>query len=456
MAYKVDTLVVNRRIDEERNRNSRLICLGKLTEVADRSGVGAKNTNSVKRALRQNASTFISAKIAYKGLDGTEKTLEADFSRYSVIFTGERLPDGKKADAVYIILNDIYWQVLNDARNRPLDYDYLKNLPPGPQRFYELVSFEMFAALRHNHRAKLVYSEYCTYAPQTRYADYDHVKKQMYKIHRPHIQSGYLSKVEFKASRDGEGAADWEMYYTPGPKARAEFDVFTRKQKASESPVAREGREALPFPPLQNLPMRELAVEDALGEPEDDELVHALAAAGLNRDDARRLSETKRGECERQLKFLPYKRPKNPGAWLKKAIEGEYAPPPDYLREERRAERQREAEAAASEREALQRLQTARQGEIFAYLGESMARMQSEHPEAFSAFNAHSERGLQKTLRTLRSEKGMENYRRVFEGEGARLKRFAEYFRTHESPIPELRAWLDEHPEPTLRIIFTE
>ena len=50
--------------------------------------------------------------------------------RYSVVFTGEKLPDGRKADAVYIVLNDIYMQVLNGAMTRPLDYDYLKACPP--------------------------------------------------------------------------------------------------------------------------------------------------------------------------------------------------------------------------------------------------------------------------------------------------------------------------------------
>jgi len=168
--------------------------------------------------------------VRYKATDGTEKTLEAGFSRYSVVFTGERLPNGSKADAVYLILNEPYWEVLNNAPTRPLDYDYLKQLSPTAQRFYEIVSYKIFAAIKFKHpRAKLPYSEYCTFSAQQRYYDYDHVKKQMYKVHKPHLASGYLAKVSIKPSIDTDGKPDWMMSYIPGPKARAEFKTFNGK-----------------------------------------------------------------------------------------------------------------------------------------------------------------------------------------------------------------------------------
>ena len=93
-------------------------------------------------------SLVITAKISYRMSDGSEQTLEAGFTRYSVILTGEKLPDGRKADGVYIVLNDVFIQVINGAMTRPLDYDYLKSLSPAPQRFYELLSYQMYAALK--------------------------------------------------------------------------------------------------------------------------------------------------------------------------------------------------------------------------------------------------------------------------------------------------------------------
>ena len=144
--------------------------------------------------------------MRYRKTDGTERTLEADFTRYSVILTGEELPDGRTADSVYIVLNDIYMQVINGAMTRPLDYDYLKSLPPAPQRFYELLSYQMYAAIKNDRaRAKLLYSNFCTHAPQTRYASFDQVKKQMFKIHKEHRKSGYIAKIDFEQTVDADG-----------------------------------------------------------------------------------------------------------------------------------------------------------------------------------------------------------------------------------------------------------
>lgn len=231
LAYKLDTLIINRRIEEASRPIPKIIKLGSLHEICEELGITeGENKNTIKKALRQNAFAGITAKLTYKTSDGREQTLEADFTRYSIVFTGEKFPDGRAADAVYLILNDIFMQVINGARTRPLDYDYLKELPPGPQRFYELVSYQFFAALKHGRpRAKLAYSEYCTYAPQARYFDFDHVKKQMYKIHALHKKSGYIANVEFEATTDREDRPDWLMLYTPGPKARAEYRTFTRK-----------------------------------------------------------------------------------------------------------------------------------------------------------------------------------------------------------------------------------
>src|SRR6266516_4258431 len=113
---------------------------------------------------------MIVAKLRYRGRDGTERRLEASFTRYSVILTGERLPDGTTADAVYLILSEPYREVLNHAPVRPLDYAYLQALTPTAQRFYELLSYPMFAALTHRRpHATLRYGEYCLLSAQQRY-----------------------------------------------------------------------------------------------------------------------------------------------------------------------------------------------------------------------------------------------------------------------------------------------
>jgi hypothetical protein len=247
LAYKIDTIVINQKIDELGKPLPKVIRLESLRQICSTLDLSSGQMKvDIKKAFLQNAATFINAKLHYKAADGTERRLEAGFTRYSVVFTGERLPNGKKADAVYLILNDPYWEVLNNAPTRPLDYDYLKELTPAAQRFYEIVSYKIFTAIKFKHaHAKLSYSEYCTFSAQQRYGDFNRVKKQMYKVHRPHIQSGYIKSVHYTKSVDDDGNLDWIMEYEPGEKAHVGYDLFSkkRKQKTAEPLAQKESSE---------------------------------------------------------------------------------------------------------------------------------------------------------------------------------------------------------------------
>ena len=357
LAYKLDTLIINRKIEEARRPIPRIICLGSLKEMAERLELGG-DTNCVKKALRQNASAFIIAKIRYKLPDGTVQTLEADFTRYSVVFTGERLPDGEKADAVYLILNDIYMQVINGAMTRPLDYDYLKELPPLPQRFYELLSYPMYATLKYDrHRARLTYSEFCTYAPQTRYFDWEHARKQMAKVHAPHKRSGYIAKAEFETTTDGDGRPDWLMFYTPGPKARAEYRAFTKRggpvmletERMTPGP---ESPAAEPMQPEFELPRRRKLTTEPRPkrEPGPPSLVTELIKREVTKTTAAELVQKHPAETiQAKLDVFDWlmekhdKRvAKSPAGYLVKSITDDYAPPKGFVP---KAERRRQEDA---------------------------------------------------------------------------------------------------------------
>lgn len=345
LAYKVDTIVVNRRIDEEGRPLPKVIRLGSLRDICRELNINeGQATRHVKRALHQNASAYINAKITYTGSDRTERFIEFGATRYDVIFTGKKLPDGKRADAVYIILHDLYRELLDGVQKRPLDYEYLKELPPGPQRFYELLSFQIYAALKHGRpRARLLYSEYCTYAPQVRYFDYDHVKKQMYKVHAPHRQSDYISAVELRETKDREGRPDWEMLYTPGGRAKAEFRAFTQPRKAVAARAAGELNAHSTTP----------SVKEDRSTADTDPLVDQLLKFGVAEAKARELVKGHREAAEAQIAAYPYRDPgkpkKNAAGWLIAAIEGNFTLPVAYLEEQ---EKKRQAANSAAARAA--------------------------------------------------------------------------------------------------------
>ena len=355
LAYKVDTLIVNRRIDDAGRPIPGVVKLGSLTELCASLGISdsGENRANIKKALHQNASAYITARISYRTKTGKQKTGEIGYTRYSVIFTGEVLPVGAVADAVYIVPNPSYRELLNHVEVRPLDYDYLTALTPGAQRLYELLSFQMYGALAGcRPRAKLSYSEYCAHAPQSRYFDFDRVKKQMFKLHAPHREAGYVAKIDYETTVDKEGAPDWEMLYTPGARAISEFEAFTRRQEnrsvagvALPSSEAREGG----------------AVPTAPGSP----LLTELARRGIAERKARELLENVQPgqEVLDQLEYVDVLVAKdakgkieNPPGLYVMYVRDNIVPPADFvtsrkraLREQARRSRQEE-EAAKSQR----------------------------------------------------------------------------------------------------------
>ena len=90
LAYKLDTLVVNRRIEAAGRPIPRLVRLGRIADICRELGLvdSGANTAVVKRALLQNASAFITAKIRYKSAAGAARRIEVGDTRYAVVFTG--------------------------------------------------------------------------------------------------------------------------------------------------------------------------------------------------------------------------------------------------------------------------------------------------------------------------------------------------------------------------------
>jgi hypothetical protein len=345
LAYKLDTLIINRRIEEARRPIPRILKLGSLSDICRELCLAdsGKNRSDIKHSLFQNAFAGIQAKTTYRLADGSERTLEAAFTRYSVILTGEKMPDGSRADGVYIVLNDVFIKVINGAMTRPLDYDYLKSLPPAPQRFYELISYQMYAAMKYDRpRAKLNYSDLCAHAPQTRHFEWERVRSQMNKVHRPHKDSGYIGRVDFQGTTDSDGQPDWIMLYQPGPKARAEFQAFTKRGGPNLVEIEAE---AEPMPLIAN--------------PEQTELESDLISRGVTPAIAHELVRGYAEERIRQqieiLDWLTRKKPEKieePAAWLVSAIKNGHATPKGFVSA---ADRKRRDEARrAKEREEIE------------------------------------------------------------------------------------------------------
>jgi hypothetical protein len=378
LAYKLDTLVINRRIEEARPRVPRLIRLGSLSDLCKELGLAdsGKNRADIKNALFQNAFAGIVPYLRWKQADGSEDTLETAFNRYAIILTGKKLPDGRKADGVYILLSDVYLNVLNGAMTRPLDYDYLRSLPPAPQRFYELLSYQMYAALKYDRpRAKLTYSALCSHAPQKRYTVWKRVRSQMTSVHRKHLESGYIADVDYQESIDKDGLPDWIMHYKPGPKARAEFRASMKRGGPTLLEIE-------PFEPeFTPIPVEPLLLEN---RPATPSLVVELVRRGVSESTAVELVQRHPAETiQAKIDILDWlvstldKRvSKSPAGYLVKSIVDDYARPKGYSSVAER--QQREETKQARERQATEERRQKQQEE---------ARAQAEQKALDALFN---------------------------------------------------------------------
>jgi hypothetical protein len=411
LAYKLDTIVINHRIDQQGRPLPKMISLGSLRDIADELDLGG-DTNKVRRALRQNASAFITAKFEYRGNDGTRRTLEADFTRYSVVFTGEKLPNGTRADAVYIIFNEPYREVLNNAPVRPLDRAYMKALPPTAQRFYEIISRKIFAALKNKYPyAKMAYSEYCTFSTQARHLERQPVQDQMGKILRPHKKSGYIAAVQYKLVMDTQDQPDWIMCFTPGPKAHAEFAAANPGYKIPAIEIEPEAGE---------VPQRRSATRHgrlrlaATPPPVDESLVAELIRRGIAAGDARKyLADLPTGFPT--LDSLEWadaqiaRRPKNfdnPGGFYVSVLKERKQPPPNFLTSRKAREIEAAGQAKYQAHIELQMAEQAAEEEARRSLNAQIAAMTPEVRQALfgqakkKLLQAYPTRGFQDYVNT--------------------------------------------------------
>lgn len=386
LAYRIDTLIINRLIDQARPDVPEVIRLGSLRDICEQLGITeGKNTKLIKEALYQNAFAGITAKLEYNGRDKQRRTFEFGSTRYSVVFTGERLPDGRRADAVYVILNPLFREVLRYANTRPLDYNYLRSLKPSTQRLYELIAPQVFAAIkRGNGRAKYYYSDFCKYAPLTRFFEWDQVRPQMHRIHKEHLASGYVSKVDFEVTRDEQDRIDWVMLYTPGKRAYAEFEAFNRD------------REDCDRAPERSVPRLLTPSEGDLNEKERS-LFDQLREHGVREDLAYRLVTDDQSEVEKQLDAFPNRRLDgidNPAGLLIASIRNKYPVPQPIRDAEAKAQARRRAEAKAKRREDVrQELHREFAPEYLnTYLRPIRDGLKEINVEAFEAYQARCER----------------------------------------------------------------
>lgn len=219
----------------------RYIVVGSLREIARQLGLKSSNTDKVKQAIRANQAAVIETDKAIRFINerGEVEHLSGQFNAYNVYIRGDHLPDGDEAKKVVLELSIPFWQALNcQDFSKPLDGQYFKQLAkPGAQRWYTLVSTDMFVALNKNlPYAKVRYSEYCKFHPQKQHTEFKRMQTQMTNLHKKHIELEYIEPPQYQKINTEQGINDWWILYKPGPKAHAEYQQNRQRRIPKSAP----------------------------------------------------------------------------------------------------------------------------------------------------------------------------------------------------------------------------
>jgi hypothetical protein len=260
----------------------------------------------------------------------------------------------------------------------------------------------------------------------------------MYKVHAPHLKSGYLAKVEFQEQRGESGELDWLMFYTPGRRARAEF------REASKKPRRMERQRVTPRPELPAKTKQETrpAATIHTTEPDSEPLISKLIELHIAENTARELVRDYRKSVELQLRAVPYRnlnKIKNLAAWLVVAIKENHELPDPIIEVLAKEEEVRHAIAKKEAEQKHQKRRNDLQPAFYDYLRGRAGQLPAEQPEAYRAFLAKEaeERSQIENSRVFKPKlKGqlLSN----FDEEESHLDRLREFFKE-----PTLDEWLE-------------
>jgi len=191
---------------------------------------GGTEYRKVRQALVAIRATQIESKGTFYAKN-LARYVDQVFSLYErIIFAGERLPDGGRAEHNLLYLGTWYLESLNSRYVRPLDYRfYLALKTPIARRLYELLGVKFYrVATQPTPLIRYRYSTLCQLLPVTQHVHRSRMHEQLRAAHEELLRGGFLDGAD---DVPVPHQSDWYLYYRPGPKARAEVEANRNKAK---------------------------------------------------------------------------------------------------------------------------------------------------------------------------------------------------------------------------------
>ena len=356
-AHEVWYLLVKPSIDASRKPDGsipEIIPLGGVRECLRKVGwsAGGHQARELIKALTQIsfAGCVADLWVPTGEQDDKGKTrflqIKGRFSRMSVYAIGEyhlteeELAQNKfafdLADIIYIRLDPLEAKLQQLQDRRILDNQYLFSVSPIARRWYELMAAKIFGVVRNNGQfCEIRYSWYIKHHHTLkRYYERFRVVQQMKRVVADHLESGYLSKVEFRAVKELDREVDYIIRYYPGfgaTDSNIRIQSFIRERRTRKRDHRRLHKPTMHVAELSatqpNLTLSLLTSD--LSQLAADLIlrfrINPLRAVDLVH---RRPSAVKQ-----QIEAWPFRKasPRNAAGWMIHAIENNYDLPASFL-----------------------------------------------------------------------------------------------------------------------------
>jgi hypothetical protein len=358
-AHEVWYLLVKPSIDSQRRQDGsipEIIPLGGIRECLRKVGwtSGGFQARELIKALTQIAFAGCVADLWVPTGDtdqeGKERFLQIKgrFSRMSVYAIGEHhLTEEELAhskfefdleDVLYIRLDPLEAKLQQLQDRRILDNQYLFSLSPGGRRWYELMAAKIFGVVKNNGTfCEIRYSWYTQHHHTLkRYFEHKRVRFQMERVIRDHLESGYISRVEYRAVKERDREIDYIIRYYPGRAAGDSIDRIRahiqRKRKTPQRPIGQtSSTHALQRRNIATTVLQETALS-AITAQNIQLISRLLFGFGISWKKAYELILTQKDSAVLQLEAWPLRRisPRNRAGWMIQAIENNYDVPGSF------------------------------------------------------------------------------------------------------------------------------
>ncbi|MGI8544459.1 MAG: hypothetical protein ACR2MD_13430 [Aridibacter sp.] len=387
LAHKVWYLLIKPAIDSSKLPDGsipQIIQLGGIRECLRLIGwtAGGHEAKELIKVLSQIAFAGCVADLWFPtgetDEEGKEKYLQVKgrFSRLSVYAIGEHhltQEELEKAqfnfdleDSLYIELNslEIKLHQIQAEQQRLIDNEYMFSVKPIARRWYELLAGKVFGTLKYQAPFfEIRYSWYLKYHHNLkRYYERFRVVQQMDRVVADHLEFGFLTKTEYRKSKNADGKIDFVIRYYVGSAAqnsiskikgyllnneRRKQEISPNIKKANKTPESiQENKEHANIPFSEengsgaaNLPIESISdAESGLNKTdletiERREVIKRLILEyKISTEKAQELATKKLAECQKQLAAFPFREVEtiNAAGFLIKAIELSYSLPDAY------------------------------------------------------------------------------------------------------------------------------